>query len=250
MGTILYSQNIEVTYKVVFKPNTAASNFKTEYMKLQVNGKKSYFYNANAITPETQEEKQDYLRLIVEKDIPSKNLWYYGNLEALRYKFRQPLDMKWKLSHKKDSIAGYLVQEAFIDFEDRKWKAYYTEAIPVQDGPYKFSGLPGLIVSLQSLDGDYIFELVELKNVKQEEAYKISANYIEVKRSVIDNKISKFIKDPAGENIQLTNDYNDVYEYEFKGKNSKSYISTTEMLRKRIQKYNNPIDKKTYIVIP
>jgi hypothetical protein len=52
------------------------------------------------------------------------------------------------------------------------WTAWFTKEINVSDGPYKFSGLPGLIVKLEDDRGDYKFDLVKkvvIKNAFEEE---------------------------------------------------------------------------------
>lgn len=35
-----------------------------------------------------------------------------------------------------------MTQKATCDFAGRKWIAWFTTEIPIQDGPYKFYGLP------------------------------------------------------------------------------------------------------------
>lgn len=61
------------------------------------------------------------------------------------------IDFKWKL-YKTDSklIAGYKCFKAGLRWRGRDYTAYYTPEIPTSFGPYKFKGLPGLILSIQS----------------------------------------------------------------------------------------------------
>lgn len=49
-------------------------------------------------------------------------------------------------------IAGYKCQKAYGSFMGRKYEAYFTPDIVTTAAPFKFRGLPGLILSLKSLD--------------------------------------------------------------------------------------------------
>ncbi|MDQ1095070.1 MULTISPECIES: GLPGLI family protein [Chryseobacterium] len=66
----------------------------------------------------------------------------------------------WKLIDDKTSIIlGYKAYMASTEFGGRKWIAWYTKEIPISDGPYKFYGLPGLILKITDSDGAYTFEI-------------------------------------------------------------------------------------------
>ena len=62
------------------------------------------------------------------------------------------------------AIAGYQCQKATTFFAGRDYEAWFTREIPVSDGPYKFSGLPGLIVKVNDTGNNYTFELTSLSN--------------------------------------------------------------------------------------
>ena len=67
---------------------------------------------------------------------------------------------------------GYSAQKAVAEFGGRVWTAWFTKEIPLSDGPYKFSGLPGLIVKLEDDKGDYKFDLMKkiiVKNAFEEQ---------------------------------------------------------------------------------
>jgi GLPGLI family protein len=68
----------------------------------------------------------------------------------------------------KDSlINGYTVQKARLSYGGRLWSAWYTLEIPVADGPYKFSGLPGLILKVSDSQGHYVFEMTAIERLKE-----------------------------------------------------------------------------------
>ncbi|WP_018674443.1 GLPGLI family protein [Riemerella columbina] len=58
-----------------------------------------------------------------------------------------------------NTIMGYPVMKATADFGGRLWTAYYTPDIPINDGPYKFYGLPGLILKIHDSTNDYNYEI-------------------------------------------------------------------------------------------
>ena len=56
-----------------------------------------------------------------------------------------------------------MVQKASCDFGGRRWEAWFTPEIPYSEGPYKFCGLPGLILNIADTDGHYVFELLSIE---------------------------------------------------------------------------------------
>jgi len=66
--------------------------------------------------------------------------------------------MKWKLCGDTKTIKGYECHSASTQYGGREYLAWYTADIPVPDGPYKFGGLPGLILELQDLQDHYRFQ--------------------------------------------------------------------------------------------
>ena len=83
-------------------------------------------------------------------------------------------DMHWNRIGKEFKIInGYRCQSAETSFRGRKYKAFFTPDIPVNAGPWKFNNLPGLIVEVKSLDGEYQFRLNELKVEKKSEPIQL-----------------------------------------------------------------------------
>ena len=81
------------------------------------------------------------------------------------YHYEESRDMlEWQLKADTLRIAGMLCQRADIRFGGRNWVAWFTPEIPIPDGPYKFCGLPGLIVSIADTKGHWQFEMTNIRN--------------------------------------------------------------------------------------
>ncbi|MBQ8958236.1 MAG: GLPGLI family protein [Bacteroidales bacterium] len=74
------------------------------------------------------------------------------------------LDFQWEIKEDTAEIMGFHVQKAVCDFGGRTWEAWFAEELPYNDGPYKFSGLPGLILSVADTKNHYRFELVSVED--------------------------------------------------------------------------------------
>ena len=83
------------------------------------------------------------------------------------YRYDEPDNLfKWTIvNNQKSTIAGYPCQKAITSYSGRTYEAWFTREIPVSEGPYKFYGLPGLIVKISDTRQQYTFELVKLKKL-------------------------------------------------------------------------------------
>ena len=61
--------------------------------------------------------------------------------------------IKWQMLEGQKNIAGLQCKKAQGYFRGRTWVAWYTESIPVNDGPWKLCGLPGLILEATEANG-------------------------------------------------------------------------------------------------
>ncbi len=64
-------------------------------------------------------------------------------------------NMKWELSHETKNILEQKCLSASTIFRGRKYLAFYSISIPFSNGPWKFGGLPGLILEIKSTDNIY-----------------------------------------------------------------------------------------------
>jgi hypothetical protein len=74
-------------------------------------------------------------------------------------------DMVWTpVAESGRQLGGLDCEKATGHYRGRDYEAWYAPDIPIPSGPYKFGGLPGLILEMRSTDGkvQFVFDRVEL----------------------------------------------------------------------------------------
>jgi len=173
----------EFIYKVTFSyDSTNISEKKTEVMTLQVSNKMSYFTSVNQLKSDSVLEKlkSSYVpgdpvnfsgrsipRPIFNYRIIKKNdrIEYYGIVAGEKYWYEEKRNnIKWTIRADERIINNIACQKAVGSFGGRNYTAWFSTSIPLNDGPYKFDGLPGLIVKISDKKNHYVFELIDIKD--------------------------------------------------------------------------------------
>lgn len=75
-----------------------------------------------------------------------------------RYWYSEPLDeIAWNVTDSTKEVLGYECVMATADYHGRRWTVWFAPEIPVQDGPWKLHGLPGLILEASEPSGQHHF---------------------------------------------------------------------------------------------
>ncbi|MBT2619144.1 GLPGLI family protein [Chryseobacterium sp. ISL-6] len=99
----------------------------------------------------------------VTKTYPDYKVSLSERIGTTTYKISEDQKPEWKILSEKQKIGEYNTQKATATYGGREWIAWFSTDIPFQDGPYKFYGLPGLIVKLEDKTGSHIMTLVANK---------------------------------------------------------------------------------------
>lgn len=99
-------------------------------------------------------------RLYVTKDYAKSVSTTYdqAGLGELGYYDEPFSEIDWHIvEDSTKTVLGYECVMATADYHGRKWTAWFSPEIPVQDGPWKFCGLPGLILEAAEENGHHRF---------------------------------------------------------------------------------------------
>ncbi|WP_103865439.1 GLPGLI family protein [Aquimarina sp. I32.4] len=120
-------------------------------------------------------ELDKFGRITSSNVIPSKfNEYYYINKEnneiifkekvvEKTYKIKNKLEsINWVLLDEKKEIDGFTCQKATAIFRGRDYTAWFTIEIPVDIGPWKLRGLPGLIMDVSESTGKFRFRVSKI----------------------------------------------------------------------------------------
>ena len=103
----------------------------------------------------------------IDKILSAREINFKEEIVKDYYRYTEDLsDVTWKILPETKEISGFKVQKAKTNFAGRNYTAWFTSEISISDGPYKFNGLPGLIVKIVDGNEYYVFELIGFKSLK------------------------------------------------------------------------------------
>lgn len=150
-------------------------------------------------------------RLTIFQNMPAGELTLTDSFSAAYYRCVEPMpQIDWRIGNQTCEILGYTCCRAECDFRGRTYTAWFTEEIPLSCGPWKFHGLPGLIMAVEDSEGDYSFRIEGIE--KCDEAIDIDTRqyidsprekYLRLKRQYLLDPIGFFSRN-GGININIT----------------------------------------------
>lgn len=151
----LKAQYSEVIYdEITQSSNTTRSS---EYC-LRIDTKASHYFRTKTQTQRTVneniEERNKGVIPFVSKSFSEKKITYNQTSINKIYTVSEAMPLqRWQMGHETKKVGNYLYKKATAQFRGRTYTAWYTEELPVMGGPWKFDGLPGMIMEVASNDG-------------------------------------------------------------------------------------------------
>lgn len=184
--------------------------------------------------------KQSLFKKQHYKDLSGGNVLTYQKILDNEYAyFELDTPLEWEVLSEQKEFDGYSVQKATTSFAGRDYEAWFTMEIPIPNGPYIFSGLPGLIVELYDTNKHYHFQMIAIEKLTDEKVWEMP-KYKEITRSEFldyleknkDYKDSEFLRSVReGKSIMWDEGGNTLSEAEIKREQRKSR-----------ERKNNPIE--------
>ena len=276
---MISAQNNRVIYEYKFAPDsTKIDSLKTEWMYLDINKSGSKFYSkstfeSDSIVQESikkqmasgmkslsisRERNGGEINYEVEKTYPDYKITLVSSIGNDTYKVSEDRKMDWKISSEKKKIGEFETQKATTNFAGRNWTAWFTTDVPIQDGPYKFSGLQGLIVEISDQTGSHKMELKGLKkiietpqeelNMQGKEIPFMKKKPIDVNRQQYVKQLKQYENDPVQGMRELLNRPNSKVKINVNGKEisePKDILREMEKnAREEMKRNNNSIELK------
>lgn len=255
------SGQIKVSYEVKYKPDSTKIDFNTEEMMLLVENSTSYFYNLTKFKLDSiyeqitaQYAKTGFspsvsmkyeLKFGVYKDFKKEKFIEIRNITSKNFVFEIPRPkLKWKFMDSEKTIFNYKVKKAVVNFGGRSWTAWYATEIPISDGPYKFYGLPGLILEISDSKGDYTFLAKGIE--KNTNKINLPGNLISTTLEKYTKLVDKLIQDPAMFTRETFLKNKNVKMKDTSGSDMSAndlYNRVTNEFRNFQKNHNNPIEK-------
>ena len=219
--------DIEVSYTMT-SPNmrTGKLGDSTHQYILLANAKESKFYSPRTeqidslnSTPEGEAKFKEMQRaaalggnyddiprrdgsMYVVKSTESGIIKVYDTAGMEQYIVEEPLEnIEWRLvEDSTKNVLGYDCVMATADYHGREWTAWFTPEIPVQTGPWKLAGLPGLILEADADNGVYSFMATGIQNSdRQIMPVYLADRYEKIKRKDFLKAKRSFLDNPLGQ---------------------------------------------------
>lgn len=270
--SLIHSQNHRFTYEYSFKMDSLnKESVEKEIMYLDVTNAGSKFYStlllardslfsaeiekgkrSQSMEIDLRKIKRPKVNFKVSKSYPNFETVYRTSFNASNLALKELDKIRWTISHETKEIEGFKVQKAQTNFGGRLWTAWFTNDIQLQDGPYKFCGLPGLILNVEDDKGDHIFRLIGSQKMDiMPELMDAKRNEVFVTKEKFSQLWKEYKNDPAKNIKQMhsSSELSDTVIYD----HNKNPLTKQDLIRRKEQgaketfkKVNNFIELDLY----
>ncbi len=286
-SALIQAQTNRFFYEYKYIPDiNNKDDVKKEMMQLDITPKGSSYYSYDKFVSDStivaavekqaksgsgniqinRHDKPNQINYKVVKDYPDFSTYLSTKISTDQYKVKEDQKPVWKILPDKQKIGEYMAQKATTSYGGRDWIAWFTAEIPFQDGPYKFYGLPGLIVKIEDTTGSHIMTLVgnkKIANPSSDAEFKLPAGMvmlgvggkeIEVTEDQFRKVWKAYLNDPSKNMRQMMAGNGDMkMTFKFKDASGKEISDPNQVLRamekstkERLAKDNNPIEPDLY----
>ena len=106
----------------------------------------------------------------------------------------------WETDTATTNIKGYNCLKATASYKGRTYTAWYTPEIPIADGPWKFHGLPGLILKITDAKNEVKFEMrsIQKSAAREPVVIQLEKNMVVTTKKEYEDMVTAAYENPAG----------------------------------------------------
>lgn len=176
---IIDTAHLIVLYHKSYRQNIETDKMQTDTMRLVIGTRATSFYSQQMYRLDSlytaMYKSSEQSGSIISADFSL--IYHFLESDSLRVVSRLPFNKNtgfyyeekrpnftWKIEpDASEEILGYTCNHASVRWRGRIWNVWFTVDIPYQSGPWKFSGLPGLILKVADDSGEYIYEAIGIE---------------------------------------------------------------------------------------
>lgn len=197
--------------------------------------------------------KQSKVNFRISKTYPIFEIVYHSMIHATNLAIKAVDKIKWTVLSETKTIEKFTAKKATTYFGGRNRIAWFTNDIQIQDGLYKFCGLPGLLLTIEDDKANHQFKFVGNQKIENEERLMDSLmKEIFVTKKKLNVLWNEYKKDPA-KNIKLMYSSSPMSETLFYNAHNGSPMPKQDLIKGKqqraaesIKKNNNFIDVALY----
>ena len=201
---------IEYNHKIKFETNSTDAIY-----RLETNKEASVYYlkknefkelNGNEVINVNEGVVPFFMKDFIDKKI----IYNQPIISKIQFINENIPIQTWKLENEIKEIKSFSCKKATTTFRGRNYTAWYTEVINILGGPWKFDGLPGLILAIASDDGVLNIEATKIEKSNNNKLTKfeyetnklISWNEYCSKYKEVINRIKKNMKADSDTDVE------------------------------------------------
>ncbi len=203
---------LEIKYNITFAEDTLNKNSTiSEPMVLLTNERKSIFFseyyknnidevgrqlrnieNGN-VTIDLSSMPRSKFKYNVYRDNDEIFVTNYLGRNPFTFKVENPIS--WKIfNNETKKVLGYICHKATAVLNNKSYIAWFTYDIPISDGPYRFKGLPGLLLKINESHNYLEFDVISI--IKKVSPIEFKKGFVVTRQQYLDKR-EEYLQDPS-----------------------------------------------------
>ncbi len=138
-------------------------------------------------------------RYFVQKNSSDNECIIFAMKTYPQHYLKEDVNVSWTIHKERQVIQGIDCIKASGSYGGRNYHAWFAPSIPINDGPYVFRGLPGLIVKIEDENKWYSFEVQSTSLKKSQRFWKkdlMHKSYVSISRKEYTKLMFKELTNP------------------------------------------------------